>query len=146
MRRRKRKRYRAEARLPLVLPVRANQVWTMDFTHDQLVSGRKFRTLNLMDGFTREALAVEVDHSLPGVRVVRVLEQLRQQGRKPEWIVCDNGPEFAGRALEQWAGDLTGLERELLSELDTLPDDSARRFYRDRPKRSRRPITVSQPK
>src|SRR5262249_32148093 len=55
MRRRKRKRFRAEARVPLALPTRANQIWTMDFTRDSLASGRKFRTLNLMDGCTREA-------------------------------------------------------------------------------------------
>src|SRR3970282_2222981 len=79
MRRRKRKRFRAEARVPLALPKSANDVWTMDYTHDELASGRKFRTLNLMDGYTREALAIEVDTSLPGVRVVRVLEQLRQR-------------------------------------------------------------------
>ena len=55
----------------------------MDFTEDALASGRKFRTLNLMDGYTREALALEVDTSLPGARVVRVLERLRESGRRP---------------------------------------------------------------
>jgi putative transposase len=76
--RRKDKRFRAEARVPLGFPTRANQVWTMDFTQDQFSSGRKFRTLNLMDGYTREAPAIEVDISLPGARVVRVLEWLKQ--------------------------------------------------------------------
>jgi hypothetical protein len=56
MQRRKRKRFRAAARVPLVLPTRANEMWTMDYTHDELAGGRKFRTLNLMDGYTREAL------------------------------------------------------------------------------------------
>ena len=63
MRRKKRKRFRAEARVPLVLLMRANQVWTMDFTCDCPASGRAFRTLNLMDGFTREAPRIEVDTS-----------------------------------------------------------------------------------
>ncbi len=103
MRRRKRKRFRAEARVPLQLPMRANQVWTMDFTHDALSSGRKFRTLNLMDGCTREAPAIEVDTSLPGVRVVRVLERLKQERGVPEAIQVDNGPEFISRAVDQWA-------------------------------------------
>lgn len=76
MRRRKGKRFRAEARVPLALPTRANQMWTMDFTRDSLASGRKFRTLNLMDGFTREALCIEVDTCLPGLRVVQVLERV----------------------------------------------------------------------
>ncbi len=72
MQRKRRKRFRAEARVPLVLPTRANEMWTMDYTHDELAGGRKFRTLNLMDGYTREALRIEPDTSLPGLRVVRV--------------------------------------------------------------------------
>jgi putative transposase len=103
VRRRKRKRAAASARVPLAAPVRPNQGWSMDFMADALGSGRRFRTLNLVDEYTREALALEVDTSLPGERVVRVLEQLRRQGRKPEWIVTDNGPEFTGHALDQWA-------------------------------------------
>ena len=55
MQRKRRKRFRAEARVPLALPTRANEMWTMDYTHDQMAGGRKFRTLNLMDGYTREA-------------------------------------------------------------------------------------------
>ncbi|MGH9650830.1 MAG: IS3 family transposase, partial [Terriglobales bacterium] len=103
VRRRKRKRAAATERVPLVSPVRPNQGWSMDFMADALGTGRHFRTLNLVDEYTREALAIEVDTSLPGERVVRVLEQLRQQGRKPEWIVTDNGPEFTGQRLDQWA-------------------------------------------
>ena len=103
MRRKKGKRYRAEARVPLVLPAQANQMWTMDFTRDALASGRTFRTLNLMDGFTREAPRIEVDTSLPGLRVVRVLEAAAQQRGYPEAIQVDNGPEFISRAVDQWA-------------------------------------------
>jgi len=103
MRRRKGKRFRAEARVPLVPPTRANQAWTMDFTRDSLASGRKFRTLNLMDGYTREALCIEVDTSLPGLRVVQVLERVAQERGFPEAIQVDNGPEFISRAVDQWA-------------------------------------------
>ncbi len=103
MRVRKRKRFRAEARIPLPLPVRANQMWTMDFLQDSLASGRKFRTLNLMDGYTREAPAIEVDTSLPGTRVVGVLEEAAQQRGYPEVLRVDNGPEFISRAVDQWA-------------------------------------------
>jgi putative transposase len=103
MRRRKRKRFRAEARVPLALPRRANQMWTMDFTRDSLASGRKFRTLNLMDGCTREALCIEVDTSLPGLRVVQVLERVGQERGLPETIQVDNGPEFISRVVDQWA-------------------------------------------
>jgi putative transposase len=103
MRCRKRQRVRAEARVPLVVPRAANEVWTMDYTHDELSSGRRFRTLNLMDGYTREALAIEVDTSLPGLRVVRVLERLREWRGKPKAIQVDNGTEFTSRVMDQWA-------------------------------------------
>jgi putative transposase len=103
MRCRKRKRFRAEARVPLVLPRAADEVWTMDYTHDELSNGRKFRTLNLMDGYTREALAIEVDTSLPGLRVVRVLEQLRERRKAPAAIQVDHGTEFTSRVVDQWA-------------------------------------------
>ena len=103
MRRRERKRFRAEARVPLVLPTRTNQMWTMDFTRDSLASGRKFRTLNLMDGYTREALWIEVDTSLPGLRVVQVLERVVQERGLPETIQVDNGPEFISQVVDQWA-------------------------------------------
>jgi len=104
--RRKRGRRRmptTAARVPLQLPVRPDQVWTMDFTQDAFASGRKFRTLNLMDGFTRYAPRIEVDTSLPGQRVVRVLEELKRRGRKPEAIVIDNGSEFTSQVMDQWA-------------------------------------------
>ncbi len=103
MQRRRRKRFRAEARVPLALPTRANEVWTMDYTHDQLAGGRKFRTLNLMDGYTREALRVEPDTSLPGLRVVRILDSLRERRGTPTAIQVDNGTEFTSRVVDQWA-------------------------------------------
>ena len=103
MQRRKGKRFRAEARVPLELPARVNQMWTMDFTRDSLADGRKFRTLNLMDGYTREALWIEVDNSLPGLRVVRVLERVAQERGVPEAIQVDHGPEFISQIVDQWA-------------------------------------------
>ena len=83
--------------------VQPNQRWSMDFTSDQLASGRRFRTFNLVDDCTRESLAIEVDASLPGARVVRVLTRVVAERGRPNEIVCDNGPEFIGRALEIWA-------------------------------------------
>ena len=103
MQRRRRKRFRAEARVPLALPTRADEVWTMDYTHDELAGGRKFRTLNLMDGYTREALRIEPDTSLPGLRVVRVLEGLRERRGTPAAMQVDNGTEFTSRVVDQWA-------------------------------------------
>jgi putative transposase len=75
----------------------------MDFTHDTLASGRTFRTLNLIDRFTRECLAIEVDTSLPAARVVRVLDRVIGVTGTPESIRIDNGPEFAGHVLDAWA-------------------------------------------
>jgi transposase InsO family protein len=87
----------------MALPKTANEVWTYGLHHDELASGRKFRTLNLMDGYTREALAIEVDTSLPGLRVVRVLERLRERHGTPAAIQVDNGTEFTSRVVDQWA-------------------------------------------
>jgi len=103
VRRRQRQRMKAAARTPLLLPTRPNQVWTMDFTHDNLASGRKFRTLNLMDAYTRESPRIEVDTSLPGLRVVRVLEEVARERGYPQAIQVDNGPEFISRVVDQWA-------------------------------------------
>ncbi|MBI4165369.1 MAG: transposase [Acidobacteria bacterium] len=93
----------AAARPPLRCRLRADEDWTMDFTEDALASGRKFRTLNLMDGYKREALWLEADTSLPGARVVRVLAQPRETRRMPEPIQVDHGPEFISQAVDQRA-------------------------------------------
>lgn len=101
--RRKRGRKRSGVRQPLLEPTGANQVWSVDFMTDALSSGRRFRTLNIVDDYTREAVAIEVDTSLGGVRVVRVLEELKARRGLPLKIRSDNGPEFVSRAVDQWA-------------------------------------------
>lgn len=102
-RRKRRRRICAQARVLLAAPMRANETWTMDFLQDALASGRKVRTLSIEDAYTREMLAIEVDTSLPSLRVVRVLEKLRQHRALPVRIVIDNGTEFTAKALDQWA-------------------------------------------
>ena len=74
----------------------------MDYVSDGLAGGRKIRALTIVDTYTRECLAMEVDTSLPGLRVRRVLEQLTQQRLRPEEIRVDNGPEFISRAVASW--------------------------------------------
>lgn len=69
---------------------------------DSLVDGRRFRLLNIMDDFNRESLAIEVDTSLPALRVIRVLERLIEYREKPESIRVDNGPEFISNRLKLW--------------------------------------------
>ena len=70
--------------------------------HDQLSDGRSVRLLNIIDDFNREALAIEVDFSLPANRVVRTLEQLIEWKGKPIAIRCDNGPEYTSNTLISW--------------------------------------------
>jgi putative transposase len=103
VRRRKRKRIGAVERQALAIPTGRNERWSMDFVSDALTDGRKFRSLNIVDDFNRECLAAEVDTSITGARVVRVLERLRERRGLPQILVTDNGPEFAGRALDVWA-------------------------------------------
>ena len=86
-------------------PERANQQWALDFLEDALASGRKLRLLSVIDVFTREALALEVDTSLPGRAVVRVLDRLGAERPLPVTLVLDNGPELISRVLEEWAHD-----------------------------------------
>ena len=86
-----------------LVPVRAHQLWTLDFIHDTLACGRAFRTLNVMDGASRTALAIEADTSLSAHRVVRVLEELRVVHGAPQALRLDNGPEFRSLALDAWA-------------------------------------------
>jgi putative transposase len=84
-------------------PEHAHEQWALDFLQDALASGRTIRLLSVIDVFTREALALEVDTSLPGSRVVRVLERVAGERSLPTTIVLDNGPELISRVLETWA-------------------------------------------
>jgi Transposase and inactivated derivatives len=103
IKRRKRKRRIYKPENPLPPPMTVNQRWSMDFVHDGLHDGRKFRILTIIDEFSRECLDLEVDSSLTGQRVVRVLERLRIERGLPKEIGIDQGTEFTSLALEGWA-------------------------------------------
>ena len=103
VRKRKRKRIGPADRQPIELPERINERWSMDFVSDVLSNGRRVRTLNIVDDFSRECPVIEVDTSLTGMRVVRVLERLSQTRKLPKAIVVDNGPELISKALDEWA-------------------------------------------
>lgn len=102
IRRRAKKRLPERVKQPLTVPTAPNQVWSIDFMSDSLTDGRRFRLLNILDDFNRESLAIEVDTSLPSLRVIRVLEKLIATRGCPASIRCDNGPEFISHKLEEW--------------------------------------------
>ncbi|MEO7113333.1 MAG: IS3 family transposase [Polyangiaceae bacterium] len=103
VRRRGRKQLRSRLRVQPPAPTKINQRLSMDFMLDSLSNGRRFRTLNVVDDFSRESLVIEVDLSLPGLRVARVLDRLAETRGLPEMITVDNGPEFTSCALDAWA-------------------------------------------
>lgn len=92
-------------RIPMVLPSRPNERWSMDFVHDQLAGGRRFRVLNVVDDFTRECIGQLTDLSISGQRVARFLNQLIASRGKPRSITCDNGTEFTSKAMFFWSKD-----------------------------------------
>ena len=80
-----------------------NDGWSMDFMSDELFDGRRIRLLTIVDNFSRESLAIEVDQRIGGQRVVEVLMQLGKERGLPKTIRVDNGPEFTSKRLDQWA-------------------------------------------
>ncbi len=103
LRRKKRKKRISHLRVLMDRPERVNHHWSMDFVSDGLYNGRRFRVLTIVDNFSRECPALEVDHSLTGKRVSRVLDRIALTRELPEVITVDNGPEFISKALDLWA-------------------------------------------
>ena len=105
------KRRRGKKRLPsrdpvkLSVPSAINQCWSIDFMSDSLFCGRKFRTLNIVDDFNREALAIEIDIGMPAARVTRVLDRIAEIRGYPRKLRMDNGPEFISQKLAEWSED-----------------------------------------
>ena len=99
------KRLPEAVRRPLPNAVACNGCWSLDFMSDALADVRRFRTLNVLDDYNREALGIEVDYSLPAQRVTRLLDQLVQRHGKPERLRSDNGPEFISQILQDWCAD-----------------------------------------
>ena len=88
---------------PTPKPTGPGQYWAMDFVHDQLASGRKFRVLTVIDQWSRESVLLEVDFALTGASVVRAFDRLASMRPLPMAITVDNGTEFTSRALDEWA-------------------------------------------
>lgn len=98
-----RKRLVREKPEPLAVPGNINECWSMDFMHDTLSDGRSYRLFNVIDDYNREGLCIDVDLSLPALRVIRALDQVIEWRGKPKMIRCDNGPEYISAVLTTWA-------------------------------------------
>jgi len=107
IRRRMRKRLPARVKQMLFQPQTINQVWSIDFMSDSLWDGKKIRLLNVIDDYNREVLWIETDTSLPTLRVIRVLEALKEMRGLPSMIRVDNGPEFISHQLDLWCQENT---------------------------------------
>ena len=105
VRKRRARRRAVGTRAPILVEAVANARWSLDFVHDQLACGRRFRILNIVDDVTRECLAAIPDTSISGRRVARELTALIERRGKPGMIVSDNGTEFTSNATLAWAQD-----------------------------------------
>lgn len=118
---------------PLAVPSTANYCWSVDFMSDSLRDCRQFRTFNVLDDFNREALAIEIDLSLPAARIIRVLDRIAIQRGYPEKMRCDNGPEFVSIALAGWAEE-HGVHLDFIQPGKPTQNSYVERFnrtYRD---------------
>lgn len=111
VRRRKRKRIGRVPRIVRAAPSRPNEVWSMDFVHDWVMTGRKLKCLTIVDDFTKECLGILVDHAIGGRAVGDFLGSL---GKLPDRIRTDNGPEFQSNALRAWM-ETAGVEHEFIT-------------------------------
>ena len=110
----------------LDVPKQKNQVWSIDFMHDSLSSGRPFRTFNVLDDYNREGLGIEVDFSLPSARITRVLDQIIEWRGEPVAIRSDNGSEMRSAEFQTWA------ERRGIKILFTQPGKPTQNAYVER--------------
>jgi putative transposase len=101
--------------VPLEKPLLPNQLWAMDFMSDSLENGRKFRVFNLIDIYSKESILQIVDFSLQGSRIARELSRLAEHRQFPKGIICDNGPEFTGKAMFQWS-EQTGVNLHFIAK------------------------------
>jgi putative transposase len=106
-----------------------NEIWSLDFMSDSLYQGRRFRILNILDEGVREALAIEIDISLPAQRVVRALQQLETWRGLPRAIRLDNGPELTSQHLADWCKD-KGIELRFIQPSKPNQNAFIERFNR----------------
>ena len=103
IRRRRRKKIPVADRQPLVRPGKANEIWSVDFVFDRIASGRTLKCLTIVDDGTHEAVAVTAEHTIGGDHLTRILDQICSLRGRPGLIRSDNGKEFTGKAMLNWA-------------------------------------------
>jgi putative transposase len=103
VRKRRRKKLPVPERQPLLRPARPNEVWSMDFVFDELANGRRVKTLTIVDDCSKESVRIVADTSIPAPYVARTLDAIKAERGLPKVIRTDNGPEFAGRTMQDWA-------------------------------------------
>ena len=103
IRRRRRKKIPVTDRQPLIRPGKANEIWSMDFVFDRVASGRTLKCLAIVDDATHEAVAIVPEHTIGGEHLTRILDGICSQRGKPTMIRSDNGAEFTGKAMLNWA-------------------------------------------
>ena len=127
--RRTRRRVPPRVRRALVAPDQLNAIWALDFMHDTLYGGRRFRTLNVLDEGNREGLAIEVGTSIPAPRVVQVLDQLVALYGCPQALRLDNGPELMAQVFVDWC-DRHGIVRLYIQPGQPVQNAFIERFNR----------------
>lgn len=129
LRRKSKKRLPNRKPQPLSIPADENICWSMDFMSDSLGNGRRFRTFNVIDDYSREILAIEIDLSLPAQRIIRVLDRLVEYRGRPQRIRMDNGPEFISVHLASWAEEM-GISLEFIQPGRPMQNGYIERFNR----------------
>lgn len=129
LRRKHKKRVPSRIKEPLVQPIGPNITWSMDFMHDGLINGKKFRSFNLIDDFNREVLNITIDTSINSRRVIDELEKLAQWRGLPTKIRVDNGPEFIAHKLELWCNE-HGVQLQFIQKGKPTQNGFIERFNR----------------
>jgi putative transposase len=113
VRRRKRKKVLVGERQPLFRPNAPNEVWSMDFVFDRTAEGRVIKCLTVVDDATHESVVIEVERAISGMGVTRVMDRLALSRGLPKVIRSDNGKEFCGKAMVNWAHE-RGVQLRLI--------------------------------